>query len=508
MTSRTLADLLEASSGRFPANCAVVDSHGSVLTYAELHERSDALARFLVHRGVAPGDRVAVATSKDVNAVVSVFGIMRAGAAYVPVDASGPIDRGRRILEDCDVRAAIVNNRGATMLPAKTPAVVVGVDDFEQAINDGRAQPPLGSIVSELAYIIFTSGSTGTPKGAMITHANALAFLDWCSAEYAPTERDRFGNHAPLHFDPSVVDIYLSIKHGAGIYLVSDELGKRPRELAAFIAANRLTFWSSTPSVLNMLVRFGELESHDFGCLRIVTFGGEVFPPRQLRALKKHWSSPRYYNMYGPTETTTACTYGRIPDEVPEHRTTPYPIGFPCGHCRAAVFDADGRTVADGEEGLLHISGASVFAGYWNRPAETAAAIVERDGMRWYNTGDIVRWDPDEGFAYLGRRDGMVKRKGFRIELAEIERALHLHPTVYEAAVIAASDADGGVKIVAFLGCTGSAPSAIELKTLCARSLPAYMAPDVFITVDRLPRTSTDKVDVQALKSQVHAHTP
>ena len=164
------------------------------------------------------------------------------------------------------------------------------------------------------------------------------------------------------------------------------------------------------------------------------------------------------------------------------------------------MLDADNREVATGEEGLLYISGASVFQGYWNRPDLNAGVFHERDGARWYNTGDVVRWVEGEGFIYVGRRDRMVKRRGYRIELGEIERALYLHSGVREVAVIASTDDNGGVTIVACLASHDMRPSIIDLKTFCASHLPAYMSPDRFAFFDRLPRTSTDKVDYQALR--------
>jgi acyl-CoA synthetase (AMP-forming)/AMP-acid ligase II len=251
-----------------------------------------------------------------------------------------------------------------------------------------------------------------------------------------------------------------------------------------------------------LLLQFGNLEAHDASSVRAVSFGGEVFPVKHLRELKRLWPLPVYYNMYGPTEATTASTFARIPAVVPEDREAPYPIGFPCSHCRAVALDVQGEEVAPGEPGLLHVAGPNVFAGYWNRPVETAAALIERDGVRWYNTGDLVRWDPAEGFTYLGRQDRMVKRRGFRIELDDIERALSTHPKVAEAAVVSVPDADIGIRIVACLGCGDlTPPTIVELKSFCATKLPTYMSPDRFVIQDRLPRTSSEKVDYQALKA-------
>lgn len=515
MAAGRLPDLLEASAARYPNRAAVVDCDARSLSFAELNARSDALAGFLSSSGVQPGDRVGLALPKSLEAVVSVFAIMKAGAAYVPIDTFSSVERGQAILKDCDVRGLIVNAESLRFMPPthSCPALVVvdasataapGVP-FDRATGGEWTRCPIVPTSLDLAYIIFTSGSSGVPKGAMITHANAISFLEWASNAFTPSASDRFSNHAPLHFDYSVLDLYLSLKHGASVYLVSEILARRPRDLARFIADNRLTVWSSTPSALMLLLQFGELDRCDASALRLVTFGGEVFPPKHLRALQQHWHSPEYVNLYGPTEITTACTYARVPSKVPADREAPYPIGFPCSHCGTLVLDEKGNEVSEDGEGLLYISGPSVFAGYWNRPAETSAVFLDRGGVRWYNTGDVVRWDRAEGFTYVGRRDRMVKRRGFRIELAEIERALHLHPAVLDAAAVSIPDANLGVRIVACVACSDNPPSLVELKSFCATKIPAYMVPDRFVFEGRLPRTSSDKVDYQTLKARMLA---
>ena len=506
---RTLVDYLCSSASRWPDRIAVVDPGGQGLTYAELDARSSALAGFLASRGVVPGDRVGVVLPKSATTVVALFGIMKAGAAYVPIDHSAPAERGRGILTDCQVRAVVVDDRSRAVVPpasdvALAATLVVG-ESFEAALAEHLPAPTPGLDGSRLAYILYTSGSTGIPKGVMLTHDNAVSFVDWCSSVFTPTEQDRFSSHAPFHFDLSVLDLYVAIKHGATVHLISEELGKNPRELARFIAANRLTVWYSTPSILTLLEQFGHLESQDCTSLRLVLFAGEVFPVKHLRQVQRRWPAPEYYNLYGPTETNV-CTFAKIPPAIPDDRETPYPIGFPCAHCDALVVDGEGREVTAGEEGLLYIAGRSVFQGYWNRPVENSAAFLERNGTRWYNTGDVVRWDPADGFIYAGRRDRMVKRRGYRIELGEIERALYLHPKIHEAAVIAMPDADAGVAITAFLSChrdAGTPPSIVEMKTFCASHLPAYMSPDRFVFESGLPRTSTDKVDYQSLKRRL-----
>jgi amino acid adenylation domain-containing protein len=518
MTASHLADFLERSAERWGSRTAVVDPAGSTLTYAELNRRADALAACLVEAGVQQGDRVGLVLPKTTRSVVSVFGILKAGAAYVPVDYTAPAERGRQILTNCQVRAAIVDASCLSFLPAADAGplslVLVAGDvsaeagqaefrQLDEAIAGGGAAPSRPRALADLAYILNTSGSTGVPKGVTLTHENAVSFVDWCSSVFEPTEHDRFSSHAPFHFDLSILDVFVSIKHGATLCLISESLGKSPRELAAFIEQQRITIWYSTPSILTLLTQFGQLEFIDASSLRIVLFAGEVFPVKHLRAVKQRWPAPVYYNLYGPTETNV-CTFARIPHDVPDDRDAPYPIGFPCSHCDALVLDESGVEVPDGEEGLLYISGPSVFQGYWNREDVNATLFLHRDGKRWYNTGDVVRWRPDDGFIYLGRRDRMVKRRGYRIELGEIERALYRHPQVREAAVVALPDADAGVRIVACLTASEpTPPSMIAMKTFCAAHLPAYMSPDRFEWLDTLPHTSTDKTDYQALKRRL-----
>jgi amino acid adenylation domain-containing protein len=514
MTSRGLAGLLEASAASCPEGVAVVDETGRALTYAELDSWADGVAAALRRAGVSPGDRVGIALPKTPAAVAAIFGALKCGAAYVPVDVNGPVVRGLGILEDCDVAAVAVDDRHRDFVPrgVRRDGVLVlnapGSHEWASspwldrlvAAPGGLEHRQLAIPPSALAYILYTSGSTGTPKGAMISHGSVLAFLGWCSTTFAPTAGDRFSSVPPLHFDPSVLDLFLAIKHGASVHLLGADLVKAPSAVVRFIAEHRLTVWNSTPSTLMLLLRFANLAEHDTSCLRLVMFGGEVFPVKALRQLRQLWPHAEFYNLYGPTETTVACTAARVPAFIPEHREHPYPIGFPCSHCEAVVLGADGDLVPEGEEGILHIHGPSNFTGYWGRNEESMAAFVDFGGRRWYCTGDVVRFDAAEGHVYLGRRDRMVKRRGHRIELDEIERALDAHPDIREAAVIARGDSGDGVQIIACVVFeAGHQRTTVDLKAHCATKLPVYMSPDRFVEHQHLPRTSTGKVHYQAL---------
>jgi acyl-coenzyme A synthetase/AMP-(fatty) acid ligase len=232
----------------------------------------------------------------------------------------------------------------------------------------------------------------------------------------------------------------------------------------------------------------------------MILFAGEVFPIKHLRLLKSLLPHPRYFNLYGPTETNV-CTWYEVPGEIPDSQTEPMPIGAPCSHCRSLVVDETGSPVSPGLEGELCIAGPSVLKGYWNLPEQTARSFLPSREERWYRTGDIVVEQPGGGFRFLGRRDRMVKKRGMRIELGEIEATLYRQPAIKEAAVVALADEEGGVRIKAFVSTRDAVRmSIIELKRLCAENLPLYMVPDLFQWQESLPKTSTDKIDYQRLK--------
>jgi len=503
--ARNLAELLEASARLHPDAIAVVAPDLSQLTYRQLNDRADRVAAYLIARGVAPGDRVGFCLPKGLASVSILFGAMKARAAYVPVDWQGPAARNRSILADCGVallfvgdgREDVLKEFGAAAPRNGSVAEAIAHAPLDAGANETLAHARDGK---DLAYILYTSGSTGVPNGVMLTHANALVFVDWCSETFKPTSADRFSSHAPFHFDLSVLDLYVSLKHGAMLCLIGEELGKDPKSLTKWIAQQKITLWYSTPSVLALLTEFNAIERHDLSSLRIVNFASEVFPVAPLRRLTRLVPNASYFNLYGPTETNV-CTFAQIPLPVADDRTRPYPIGALCSHCEGRVADARNNLAKRGQEGLLWIAGPSLFQGYWNRPDVNAALFVEDHGRRWYNTGDVVRDDPRDGLIFVGRRDRMVKRRGYRIELGEIEAALQRNPELREAAVVALEDGEASVTIRAHVsGKHDARLSIVALKRWCAGALPASMSPDLFVFHDALPRTSTDKVDYQALR--------
>ncbi len=507
MSAARLTDWLERFARETPDAPAAQDNFGNSLTYAQLDALASRVACKLHSMGVRKGDRVGMCVPKCVNSVVTIYGVLKAGAAYVPVDYSAPRERNRFIFENCAAKAVITDTPRAASLEGVAPLLVypgeatagVGADWLNDQ-NPRWANTDKPGL-NDLAYILYTSGSTGVPKGVMHNHSSAVSFVEWCEKVYSPTGLDRFSSHAPFHFDLSVLDLYVPATAGARVVVIGDELGKDPHNLASFIADSRITAWYSVPSILTLLLQFGKVEEKDYSALRVVNFAGEVFAIKHLRDLVNLWPGKGFYNLYGPTETNV-CTYYKVPGPIPPEQTVPIPIGKVCENCRAAIWDEGFNPVTTGNEGVLyiHYSGPTM-RGYWGDEARTAASSrVDDRGERWYCTGDVVVPREDGNLIFVGRRDRMVKRRGYRIELGEIEAGLHKHEDIREAAVVA-TDTPQGVVITAFVSPEeGKKLSIIALKQFCSKALLAYMSPDKFVTLDKLPRTSTDKLDYQSLK--------
>ncbi|MCB1045879.1 MAG: amino acid adenylation domain-containing protein [Calditrichaeota bacterium] len=519
---RSLWECLARGAELNPAGVAIRDaSRDCQLDYRDTLELAESLAQVLRSLGVEDGDRVGLCLPKSIESVIGVFASQRARAAHVPVDWSGPAERAAWIFANCEVKALIVDSRRESDLVAALaehgcrPAVIVL--DMQLALDPAGALraalatrpaagedllPVAGRTRTELGYILYTSGSTGVPKGVRISQGAALAFIEWCAQLYTPGPEDRFSSHAPFHFDLSVLDISVPLLHGGRLVLIGEDDGKNPARLVEIVEQEAITHWYSTPSILTLMLQFGKPEGRDASALRVVNFAGEVFPIKHLQALRALWPHPEYHNLYGPTETNV-CTWHTLPPH-PDDRSTPYPIGRVCPHYESLRVDENGQPVDGTGEGLLLIRGEGVMDGYWNAPELDARAFLELDGVRWYNTGDVVQPNAAGELEFLGRRDRMVKKRGYRIELREIETALYLHPSVLEAAVLAVSDADGGVRIRACLvPRDGMKLSIIALKRYSADNLLSYMVPDDFVFLDSLPKTSTDKTDYQRLKEMV-----
>jgi amino acid adenylation domain-containing protein len=521
MMEYLLHHLLEGSARRYPDRTAVVDRDRSV-TYAELEARSNRLAHLLLDLGVARGDRVGLYLDKSLEALVGIYGVLKAGATYVPFDPKAPAARLAYIARNCDVRVLLSgtekSGRWGELLAGGAPLEAVVVLNGESPTSPGESAdvqlvdasalasrkdtpPSIGAIDLDLAYILYTSGSTGDPKGVMLSHLNAKTFVDWGVDRFALTPDDRLSNHAPLHFDLTIFDIFAAAAAGATMVIVPPETSVFPIEVRKFIDENEITVWYSVPSVLSMLTLRGGLRVGSFPRLRTLLFAGEVFPTKYLRRLMTLLPDVSFYNLYGPTETNV-CTYYEVPP-LPEDQSEPIPIGQAIDNVEVFAVTDEGRVARAGEVGELYVRGTTVMHGYWGDSERTARALLPnpyggevRDSV--YRTGDLVRQDDDGNYRLMGRRDHQIKSRGYRIELGEIESALYAHPAVLECVVIAEPDEMITNRIKAYVVTRDSAGER-ELVKFCAGRIPQYMIPGEFEFREELPKTSTGKIDRQAL---------
>ena len=514
--SRLLSNSAEACDEKIAVTCA-----GHSLTYGALERESSRLAHLLRREGVQPGDRVALYLNKSVESVLGIFAVLKAGAAYVPLDPMAPPQRLTLIVNDCGVRHVLTTAAKVAviaegklgeaiefgllmdMAPSAIPAsATVRWRRRGEAAGEPDSAPDVPISETDLAYILYTSGSTGVPKGVMISHRNALAFVDWAADCFDIRPDDRLSNHAPFHFDLSVFDLYAAIRNGASVHLVPEMFAFFPASLIRFMEDNRITVWYSVPSVLTLLLQHGNLGAASLPDLRVVLFAGEVFPAKHLRALMQTLPRPRYANLYGPTETNV-CTWYEVP--APPEGDAPIPVGRACSGDEVFALDEQGRRVGTGEEGILHVRGPTVMMGYWARTEQTAEVLSETPGGdRVYRTGDLVVPMKDGNFRFLGRRDHQVKSRGYRIELGEVEAALLSHPDIAEAVVVPVPDEEIGHRLRALVvAAGGKQPAPAELTQHCAQRIPKYMIPESIDARPQLPKTSTGKIDRQRLLREI-----
>ena len=524
-----LHQLLTESAKRNPKGIAV-DGGESQLTYSELDVLSNQIAHQLRADGVCNGDRVGVFLAKSPQTVAALLGILKAGAAYVPVDPHSPSSRAAYVLGNCSVRALITNSSQLRKLASDLSAAseiqsILLTDEATEApaipslagaapVSFAKivatrpiTNPEIPLIESDLAYILYTSGSTGQPKGVMISHLNSLTFVNWAQDEYQIRQQDRVSSHAPFHFDLSILDLFCTLKAGGTICLVPGDVATFPVRLAQWISEKGITVWYSVPSALIQLVEHGHLERHNYDQLRWILFAGEVFPCKYLRGLVRLIPQAAYSNLYGPTETNV-CTYYHVQSsDVAPERTEPVPIGKACANTEVFALDDQGRVVPPGQEGELYVRSSTVMKGYWGRPDATAAAVLPNPLNRayadvMYRTGDIVKLMPSGDYQYVGRRDKMVKSRGYRIELGEIETALYAHPGVKEAAVVAVPDERIGARLMAYVVPGDSALTQSELMKFCSERVLRYMVPERIEMCSQLPKTSTGKIDKTTLENE------
>jgi amino acid adenylation domain-containing protein len=525
-----LQGLLTEAAARHPRRPAVA-SGGCELTYQELDRLSNKVARALLGLGVAPGDRVGLLAPKSAASVIGIYGALKAGACYVPLDPKAPAQRLAYAVRDSGISVIVADEttapQAAALVQRPGGVVLVVANSHGSQLGEeaavGRAPgaailpwtavaaesevslPQERAIETDLAYILYTSGSTGTPKGVMISHRNSLGFVEWAAVAAGLSDQDRVCSPAPLHFDLSVFDIFASCRAAACLAVLPDGVTTFPVSIARWLESERISVWYSVPSVLALLACYGSLPEFDLSRLRAVIFAGEVFPPKHLARLMAELPHPRYLNWYGPTETNV-CTAFEVAARWAE--ADPVPIGKACANTEVFAVTSEGcRVSRPGEVGELYVRGPTLMRGYWRQPAQTRESLVpspfggEYDELV-YRTGDLVTLEPAGNYIYLGRTDSMVKLRGYRVELGEVEAALYRHPAIREAAVLLVPDELGG-RLRAVVTAVGSGKLSHEsVLDHCRQWLPSYMVPEIVEIRERLPRTSSGKLDRAGLAQE------
>jgi len=487
-----LHHIFEQQAKRWPHSIAV-KCDGISLTYAQLDKLSSKIARRCRDKGVKPGSYVGIYFKKSVRLFAAILGVLKAGAGYVPIDPKFPAERIGDICQDAGISLALSEGALGREIAGRIEGVEWLLVDAEEERAALRRSPEAAPQVSvrptSAAYAIFTSGSTGRPKGVKITHKNALAFVKALKASYGVKKHDRIYQGFSVAFDASVEEIWAAFSTGATLVVPTEDIGRSPSDAADFIEQEAITYFSTVPSFLAMIPR-------DLPNVRLLVLGGEACPPD----LVNRWAKPgrRMLNTYGPTEATVVAT---LADCVPGQTVS---IGTAIPGYAIHVLDESGNPVRPGEEGELYIGGAAVSPGYINRASLTAERFLpdrfSGGRGRLYRTSDMVRLGHGGELYFLGRIDGQIKLRGFRIELTEIEAVLLDHPQV-AAASVNVFDVNGSKELGAFIVPNVEITSEIraEIAGLLRRRVPEYMVPKYLDLIGALPLMTSGKVDRRQL---------
>jgi amino acid adenylation domain-containing protein len=491
--TRCVHHLIEATARATP-DAPSVTAGEVTLSYRALDQGANRLARLLARRGFGPGMLVAVCLDRTSDLPLALLAVLKAGAAYVPLDPAHPKDRLKYTIEDAGVVCVITLRRFSPLLEGVATSLLF-LDESRNALSSEDDTSP-GAIVQpgDLAYVIYTSGSTGLPKGVQVEHRNVVAFLEAMRREPGLAARDSLLAVTTVSFDIAGLEIWLPLSVGAGVVIASSTDVVDAGRLIELMETHGITVMQATPATWQFLCDDGWTGRRD---LRVLC-GGEALPRELAAALIER--AGEVWNMYGPTETTIWSTISRVTD--PSHGIS---IGRPIANTRAYVLDPAGRPTPIGVRGELCIGGEGVTRGYRNRLELTAKSFVTltlADGVveRIYRTGDLARWRNDRQLEWLGRRDQQVKVRGYRIELGEIEAVLASQPGVSECVVIAREIAAGDTRLLAYVTVSkGASFDADAVRAALRSRLPEYMIPMMFAVLEALPLTPTGKIDREAL---------
>jgi amino acid adenylation domain-containing protein len=499
----TIVDLFDAQVARTPDATALV-FEGQEWTYREFDARVNRLARVLIGRGVGPETKVALAIRRSLDSMVAMYAVVKAGAAYVPLDPDHPAERTAYVLDSARPQCILTVTRDRLTLPPGHDVVEIDALDLESIdagpIRDAERLADLRP--ANPAYVIYTSGSTGRPKGVAVGHGSVLNQVAWIAERYHLDANDVVLQKTPTTFDVSVWELFAPLVSGSRVVIAAPEGHRDPGYLADLIAREKVTATSFVPSMLSVFT--SEAGRDQLASLRLVLVAGEAFPPSVAAAFRAR-SDAALHNLYGPTEFTVHATAGEV-DREAVHTVS---IGTPVWNTEAYVLDGHLRPTPVGSAGELYLAGAQTARGYEGRPDLTAERFVANpfgvSGSRLYRTGDLVRWRVDGSIEYLGRTDFQVKVRGLRIELGEIEAAMSSYPHVAQSVAVV-HDSSLGQRLVGYVVPeSGSDVDVAALIDHVGRAVPSYMVPDSVMVIAEMPVGASGKLDRKALPEPVFA---
>ncbi|PCN46334.1 hypothetical protein B9C88_02170 [Brevibacillus laterosporus] len=487
---QTIHQLFEMQVERTPDQVAVV-YEGEHLTYRELNERANQVARTLRAEGIGSDQLVGILMEHSLDMMVGLLGILKAGGAYVPIDPDYPEDRIQYLLEDSQTTILLTQQKFSEKLTYNKKILYL---DNQEIYQGNTTNLEHVNNMNDLAYIIYTSGSTGNPKGAMITHQGLVNYIWWAKKVYVQNETVHFPLYSSISFDLTVTSIYTPLISGNTIYIYRGE--DKVQVILDILADNKVGIIKLTPTHLKLIEEYDGTNSN----MKRFIVGGENLHTQLASKIHRNFGgNVQIMNEYGPTETVVGCMlYTFDPNHISQDSV---PIGVPADNVRIYVLDKALRPVPIGSIGEMYIAGDGVTRGYLNRPELTAEKFIEnpfRPGERMYRTGDLARWLPDGNMEYAGRTDDQVKIRGYRIELGEIEARIVSMEEVQEAVVIAREDHAGLQHLCAYI-VSEKQLMISELKSRLAHQLPSYMVPSYFIQVDKITHTPNGKLDRKSL---------
>jgi amino acid adenylation domain-containing protein len=491
-----LHELIENQARRTP-DAPALAFEGRRLTYAELERRALALAGELARRGAGPDVRVGLLVERSAEMVVAMLAILKAGAAYVPMDTSFPPERIAYMLSDSGATLVLTQRTLIEKFPS-TETKMVLLDEFDW---EGRSISLQGNGAKpeNLAYVIYTSGSTGRPKGVAIEHRNIVSYVLDVAERLRLEPGMTYATVSTVAADLGNTVIFPALATGGCLHVLSQERAESPAQLCEYFSRERIDVLKIVPSHLAAL-QSGSNPEQAMPARRLI-LGGEASRLDWIEKLRRLAPQCEIFNHYGPTETTVGVLTCRVGEELPRTQSGTLPLGRPLPGASVYLVDEQGRPVPPGEKGELWIGGRGVGRGYLNRPELTAERFVRNPfsteaGARLYRTGDLARGLPEGAIEFCGRIDHQVKIRGYRVELGEIEGVLREHASVREAAVLARDEPSGEKKLYA---CYAGGATVAALREHLKQRLPSYMVPSAFLQMDRLPLNANGKLDRQAL---------